>query len=372
MSFFNKIQKNDSLDKAISRKKGQSSISDKTRRKLQDKVNRTRDSSAYDTYMLSCDKSSGINEEILMCLRKAFLLKAYPKVISCLEKNISPGESMNFTDEILMESIIKNLKKKAKYSGLNLSYYRNISSFYEFLSDAKEGTGRGVIKMAGKGHLENAHFCALEYRIIKGRKYVLFMESARLQGTSEAGPDYGVMKLQEMAKQYFKENLPVIAYFEMDVQRSAYDCAIYSLYTATHLHYCNNFTNGIFNEMQNVSVQLYSNGRINITCLYWKRAERILHAGSKYPVTIPIVLLKHAQSVKKMREVVDFLTSNITGAGHSNPVNSKFNVDKLKARAEKFYVERESALQKGKMLPISNSIEYKRKKLYEALLSEAL
>lgn len=372
MSFFNKIQKNDSLDKAISRKKGQSSISDKTRRKLQDKVNHTKDISAYDTYMLSCDKSSGVNEEILMCLRKAFLLKTYPKVISCLEKNVSPGESMNFTDEILMESIIKNIKKKAKYSGINLSYYRNISSFYEFLSDAKEGTGRGVIKMAGKDHRENAHFCALEYRIIKGRKYVLFMESARLQGTNEAGPDYGVMKLQGMAKQYFKENYPVIAYFEMDVQRSAYDCAIYSLYTATHLQYCEGFINGIFNSLLNVPVQLFKNGRINTVGLYWIRANGILNTGSKQAVAMSIVLLKHAQSVKKIREVVDFLTSKTTGAGHSNPVNSKFNVDKLKARAENFSVERESALQKGKMLSISNSIEYKRKKLYEALLSEAL
>ena len=317
MSFFNKIKSTDTLEKAIARKKGQSSISDKTRKKLQDKVNITRDERVHVNYLDA--RTAGTNDAVLSVLRRAMLVKTYAKVIACLEKNESPNDSMNYTVELLMENMIDHLKKKPKYQQSNINYFPSVSHFFEFLDKLKEGSGQGVIKMSLKGRLDNSHFCALEYRIVQGRKYVVFFESARLQGTTEAGTDHGVKLLRELSLKHFKSEMPTIAYLEMDVQRSASDCAIYALYTASHLHACVKYVDFVFDEIKKMPVNRTRTLGANICYLYWKHASNILHASSKFVTAPPSSLFKHMQSVTTMKTLTDELIekhkADTTGKG---------------------------------------------------------
>ncbi|ONC26368.1 hypothetical protein AQ914_04615 [Burkholderia pseudomallei] len=173
-----------------------------------------------------------------------------------------------------------------------------------------------------------------------GARFLIVYESAQLQGTNQAGVDFGKQSLLSalQARGNAGAQGVQVGFVEMGAQKSSNDCAIFSLNTAVRCSKQPEVSARIIDAMKaHTSKQLIS--------FYDATASRFVkNPESKLELQLPASFHKHDHSMNSIKALDPV------------PVNRKN--ESVQGRAQRHKVQREGHT-------FSNSIEHKRVVYYE-------
>jgi len=345
MGLFNRISTSDSLEKALKKKRGNDTLSDKTVKKLTEKIqSASRDARLVGYNQVLIDgKYSKVQDKIKDVFRDALLNDSLDFIGKQIDNNLQPDLDTNFIDEIYLPLIIDSIRKKRQ--GANLYYFDDLNYlFSKALAGQIGNRAQAVVHMRKKADISQPHFSAVEYIKDKGKDFFIFYEPAHLSGGNEAGVDYGFNRLNEIFKVLSKRysNLRV-GFVEVGIQSSEADCGIFSLAFANTLSKLPHISQFAIGKLVYPTITQFYHVNSNA------RKER-----HKIGVSLEPTLIKHAHSINKLRLNIE----------RNNGMDKDLKQE-VYNRATKYAVTRDERT-------YSNSIELKRQAFFNKHLKSRL
>ncbi|ATF93819.1 YopJ family acetyltransferase [Cedecea neteri] len=285
MGYFNRIKKDDSLIKAMSRKINQKKISERTGTLINDRISKASMCTLEKSYQYLIEQlSTPTRNYMLTSLQKNTVTRGINPIINDYERGNQPGIETNRLDDIVMSLLASALSKK---KGLKIIHF---ASIYEFIQGVKlYRNGTCIVRMGDEEDYITGHYTAIEFRTLNDRPYILLYEPSFLQNTKEAGTDYGLQLLKKHAQYIYAK----IGFIEVSTQRSQDDCAIFSLFIANKFRTIKTFNDSIFNNMEQSDKKII---------YYYERSNKhyIKNFEQKVALDVPAELLKHGHSLKSL------------------------------------------------------------------------
>ncbi|MCW6030441.1 YopJ family acetyltransferase [Pantoea sp. JK] len=293
MGFFNKISSRDTLDEALAKKSGQSTISNKTVNKIKEKIKGENTLIAKQAAYYSVRDNpefKSTHQSIVDVFRDAMLNDSLNLIESKLAANEQPDMDINFIDEIYLPEIIEGIKSKRKV--VNLYYFGSID---ELLSKALKGgigtRAQAVVLMRRRGDISQHHFAAVDFIKKDNKNFFIFYESAFISGSPDNGSDYGFRELKKQLTTLTAKNHTLrVAYVEVGVQASPADCGIFALSFVSTLSKKPHTSLSMLKMIKEdqLVTQIYQ-GDSYARAAPWKKC-----------VGLPIEFLKHGHSVTRL------------------------------------------------------------------------
>ncbi|WP_455480554.1 YopJ/AvrA family T3SS effector serine/threonine acetyltransferase [Bartonella sp. B12(2025)] len=215
----------------------------------------------------------------------AFSPEQLKDIIAGLETDIVDGNWMNAdyasTDLKMMPALVE--QANLKYPGMNLSFAMTAHEFADSMKKAIDDgvqSSRCIINIKDGG----IHFAVIDHRTIDDQTSVVFFEPTTLKSMQ---PAMLALRTQSAVKSHQVPNCH-FAIVEMDIQRSASECGMFSLALAKKLY--------------TESSKLERMHRDNISGVLCERGTPLPY--DKLDHYLPPSFYKHTQGTRRLKEYV--------------------------------------------------------------------
>lgn len=266
---------------------------------------------------------------------KASAKDALSHTQNLLKNKVQSDVVSSLFDTLTLPLICNSVSEKISKQIIDFSC---LDSLFRYIKEIPGGNFKAITKMARMSDNKTGHYTCIDVLKNGSKLDLVVYESACIQG--DAGPYHGVKCLRELLDEQFhsgerKQEDTRIGIIEMGIQRSSYDCAIFSVSTAKNLYKNNDFSKKMFSKLK------VGEGKFNL--FYESTAKKIIIAPGiiKQEIDLPPLFLKHSTS-----------KSGVISTDVENEIVNEKN-ETLRAR-----IEKNSITING--VTYSNSIELKR------------
>lgn len=310
---FGRIGSSHTLSQAILLKANNKDVTEKTLNKIAKKITSIKNTATPMQKLLrknpgspvnyaknmsnACNSLQGIKnhrvyEKISKVLGEHSAENALSHTQDLLKNNIQSNSVSNIFDILTLPLICKSESNNINKKIIDFSC---LDSLFRYIKESPDGNFKAITKMARMDDINEGHYTCIDV-LKKGSKLDLVVyEPAYLQTNTNAGPNYGVRCLRKLLVEQFnsgkmKPEDTRIGFFEMGIQKSPSDCAIFSVSTAKNLYKNNNVSELMFSKLKT------RGGKFNR--FYESTAKKII-IGLKdinQQVDLPPLFIKHSTS----------------------------------------------------------------------------
>lgn len=214
-------------------------------------------------------------------------------IITQLEVDVADKTCFNkdysSTDIKIMPALV--IQANNKYPEMNLNFSASPQDFAaEIKTTIEQGvkSSRFIVNIGGGG----IHFSVVDYKYINGKASLILFEPANFKSMGPVMLAYNA----KMAIERYQLSDCHFSVVEMDIQRSKYECGIFSLALAKK----------IYTERESL-LKIHED---NIKGTLWDSQKPLLH--DKLDPYLPVKFYKHTQGKRRLNE---YLNTNPQGVG---------------------------------------------------------
>ncbi|WP_404273692.1 YopJ family acetyltransferase [Yersinia similis] len=283
------------------------------------------------------------------------LLKYGLNHTSCLLKNnIQSNSVSNIYDRALMNKICLS---ETIHHGKEIIDFNSTDELINYIGNNENCEMRAVVRMANIDQPSKVHYTCFDVSKMGNNTSLMVYEPAFIKDNTNAHVYNGLQSLlgsiiysretKELSHDVFN-----VGFVEMGIQKSPYDCAIYSVSIANNLNKHTEFSKKMLDSISNKPLSDYG-----VVFFYESSAENTVNnKDNKIKTNIPPMFLKHSTSLSGIKKS-DIDTDDII-------INKKNET--LSDRIKNNFIERGG-------VTCSNSIEKKRLLFIErAVVSEGV
>lgn len=267
-----------------------------------------------------------------------------------LKNGIQSNSVSNIYDRALMNKICLS---ETIHHGMEVIDFNSTDELINYIGNNEKCEIKAVVRMANLDQPSKVHYTCFDVSKVGDNVSLMVYEPAVIKDNSNAHVYNGlqsllgsIINLRETKE--LSNNVFNVGFIEMGIQKSPYDCAIYSISTANNLNKETGFSKEMLESINDKPLSDYG-----VVFFYESSAENTVNnKENKIKTHIPGVFLKHSTSLSGIKK---------SDVDADNIIINKKN-ETLSDRIKNNFIERGG-------VTCSNSIEKKRLLLIERAVS---